>query len=86
MQPTGTPLKTAPAARLEVDGKSVELPVVVGTEHEIGIDIQKLRAQTGAITLDPGFGNTGSCTSAITSLRSQWNPGSSARSTHERDT
>jgi citrate synthase len=66
MHPTGTSLKTAPAARLEVDGKSVELPVVVGTENEIGIDIQKLRAQTGAITLDPGFGNTGSCTSAIT--------------------
>ena len=53
-------------ARLEVAGKAVELPVVKGSEGEIGIDIQKLRQQTGAITLDPGFGNTGACRSAIT--------------------
>ena len=66
MERTTSTLQAAPPARLEVQGKSVELPVVIGTENEIGIDIQKLRAQTGAITLDPGFGNTGSCTSAIT--------------------
>ena len=53
-------------ARLEVGGKAIDLPVTVGTEGEVGIDILKLRAQTGAITLDPGFGNTGSCRSAIT--------------------
>src|SRR5258708_21198592 len=53
-------------ARLEVGGKTIDLPVTVGTEGEVGIDIQKLRTQTGAITLDPGYGNTGSCRSAIT--------------------
>ncbi len=57
---------TLPKARLEVEGKTIELPVVMGTEREVGIDLQKLRAETGAITLDPGFGNTGSCISAIT--------------------
>jgi citrate synthase len=53
-------------ARLEVGGKTIDLPVTVGTEGEVGIDIMKLRPQTGAITLDPGYGNTGSCRSAIT--------------------
>ena len=46
--------------------KVCELPVVVGTEGEKGIDISKLRQTTGLITLDPGFANTGSCNSAIT--------------------
>jgi citrate synthase len=55
-------------ARLEIEGRSVELPVVVGSEGERGIDIAKLRSQTGAITLDEGFVNTGSTTSAITFL------------------
>ena len=55
-------------ARLEIDGRTLELPVVVGTEGERGIDIGKLRAQSGAITLDEGFVNTGSTTSAITFL------------------
>ncbi len=53
-------------AELIIDGKSTSLPVLVGTENEVGIDIGKLRAQTGAITLDPGYGNTGACKSAIT--------------------
>ena len=53
-------------ATLTWDGKSYELPVVVGTENETGIDISRLRAESGLITLDDGFGNTGSCTSAIT--------------------
>jgi citrate synthase len=53
-------------AKLLVDGKELELPVVEGSEGEIGIDISKLRSATGAITLDPGLGNTGSCESAIT--------------------
>ncbi len=49
-------------ARLNLDGKDYELPVIVGSEGEVGIDIQSLRGQTGAITFDPGYGNTGSCT------------------------
>jgi citrate synthase len=55
-------------ARLQVDGKEIELPVVEGSEHERGLDISKLRAQTGYITLDEGYVNTGSTTSAITFL------------------
>lgn len=50
------------------DGKSIQLPVVVGTEGEKAIDIRKLRNETGYITLDPGFVNTGACTSSITYL------------------
>src|SRR3954470_1975185 len=53
-------------ARLSLDGKDYELPVVVGSEGEVGVDIQQLRAKSGAITLDPGYGNTGACESAIT--------------------
>src|SRR5262245_35672356 len=53
-------------ATLSLDGKTISLPVVVGSEDEHGIDIQKLRGDTGYITLDPGYGNTGSCRSAIT--------------------
>src|SRR6202035_86366 len=52
----------ARTATLTVNDKKVELPIVEGTENEIG----KLRSETGAITLDPGFGNTGACESAIT--------------------
>ena len=55
-------------ATLTYEGKSYELPVVEGTENEKGIDISKLRAQSGLITLDPGFKNTGSTKSAITYL------------------
>ncbi|GMU64371.1 MAG: citrate synthase [Acidobacteriota bacterium] len=53
-------------AKLILDGNEVELPLVVGSEGEVGIDISKLRDRTGAITLDDGYGNTGSCRSAIT--------------------
>jgi citrate synthase len=53
-------------ARLELDGKSFELPLVTGTENEKAIDISNLRAQTGYITLDDGYANTGSCESQIT--------------------
>lgn len=53
-------------ATLTIDGKVLELPVIEGTEGELAIDISQLRAQTGYITYDPGFGNTGSCKSAIT--------------------
>ena len=53
-------------AKLILDGREFELPVVVGTENETGIDITSLRAKSMAITLDPGYGNTGACRSAIT--------------------
>jgi citrate synthase len=54
--------------KIEIDGKVFEYPVVVGTENEKAIDISKLRADTGHITIDHGFLNTGSCNSAITFL------------------
>jgi citrate synthase len=55
-------------AKLFYDGKSVEFPLLEGTEDELAIDIKSLRAATNLITLDPGFKNTGSCQSAITFL------------------
>jgi citrate synthase len=63
---TPTAPQTQTAATLTFDGKTVTLPVVRGTEDEIAVDIEKLRASTGIITLDPGYGNTGACRSAIT--------------------
>lgn len=53
-------------AILTIDGKEYTLPIVEGTEGERAIDISSLRQQTGMVTLDPGFSNTGSCKSAIT--------------------
>jgi citrate synthase len=53
-------------AELHVDGKRLELPTITGSEGEVGIDIAALRNETGCITLDPGYGNTGSCESAVT--------------------
>ena len=53
-------------AILQLGDEKHELPIVVGSENERAIDISKLRSTTGHITLDPGFGNTGSCESAIT--------------------
>src|SRR5947207_3605144 len=53
-------------ATLDLDGKKYELPVKVGSEGEVGLDISKLRDASGAITFDPSFGSTGSCESAIT--------------------
>src|SRR6185312_6881601 len=53
-------------AELKINGNSYKLPIVQGTEQERGIDISSLRNQTGCITLDDGYGNTGSCRSAIT--------------------
>ena len=54
------------SAKLILDGKEHELPAVVGSEGEKAIDIMQLRAATGYIKLDPGYGNTGACESAIT--------------------
>jgi citrate synthase len=54
------------SCRLILEGKEYRLPVVVGTENERAIDISKLREATGYVTLDRGYGNTGSCQSDIT--------------------
>ena len=55
-------------AKIELEGKTYELPVITGSENEKAIDISKLRAQSGYITIDTGFKNTGSTKSAITFL------------------
>ena len=55
-------------AIIELDGKRYEFPVIVGSENEVAIDIEKLRAVSGAITLDPGYKNSGVCQSDITFL------------------
>jgi citrate synthase len=56
----------AEIAHLRVGDRDLELPIVEGSEGERAIDVRHLRAETGFITLDPGYGNTGSCQSAIT--------------------
>jgi citrate synthase len=53
-------------AQLTLDGKSYQLPIIEGSEGERAVDISALRKQTGFITLDDGYGNTGSCQSQIT--------------------
>jgi len=55
-------------AKLTINGKEFDLPVHVGTEEEVAIDITKLRAQSGAVTLDSGLMNTGATKSAVTFL------------------
>ncbi len=55
-------------AILELDGKKYEFPVIKGSENEVAIDINKLRDLSGAITIDPGYKNSGSCKSEITFL------------------
>jgi len=57
---------TTKNAYLILDGTTYELPVIVGTEKEHAIDITNLRQETGHITYDPGYANTGSCASAVT--------------------
>jgi citrate synthase len=54
------------SAKLILDGNESELPVITGSEGEVAVDVRSLRKSTGAITYDPGYGNTGSCSSAIT--------------------
>jgi citrate synthase len=54
------------SAELKLDGKTYELPIVEGTEKERAFDISTLRRQSGYITLDDGYANTGSCLSEIT--------------------
>lgn len=53
-------------AKLIVDGETYELPIVTGSEGEKAIDISNFRKETGLITLDPGYANTGSCKSSVT--------------------
>jgi len=53
-------------AELNYAGKTYQLPVITGSEGEKGVDITKLRDQSGLITIDSGYGNTGSCKSSIT--------------------
>ncbi len=62
--------QTLPAetARLHLNGKDIELPIIVGTEQERGVDISKLLATTGCTTLDEGYANTGATVSKITFL------------------
>ncbi|MBL7960705.1 citrate synthase [bacterium] len=55
-------------AQLIYDDKSMDLPLINGTENEQAVDIAKLRAQSGLVTMDHGYANTGACTSAITFL------------------
>ena len=63
-----TSVKTA---KLSIGDKEIELPVTVGTENEHAIEIGKLRASTGYITLDEGYVNTGSTASAVTFLNGE---------------
>ena len=53
-------------ALLTVEGKEIQLPLVIGSEGEKGIDISGLRRDTSCVTIDPGFMNTASCYSQIT--------------------
>jgi citrate synthase len=59
------------AAKLTIDDQKLDLPVVMGTENERGLDISRLRAESGLITLDDGFVNTGSTQSGITFLNGE---------------
>jgi citrate synthase len=63
--PTSHPSTSTATLQLD-DGRSLDLPVLVGSEGERAVDVTALRDQTGYITLDPGYRNTGSCESAIT--------------------
>jgi citrate synthase len=53
-------------ATITYNGESYEVPLVHGSEGEVGLDVTSLKADTGLVTYDPGYGNTGSCTSKIT--------------------
>ena len=54
------------SVKIVYDGKEFQLPVITGSEGEKALDISRLRQETGLITLDTGYANTGSCSSAIT--------------------
>ena len=61
----------AKKAKIVYDGKEYEIPVVIGSEGETALDITKLRTNTGLITLDSGYGSTGSCRSGITYINGE---------------
>ena len=65
MTTTAAPEQTRTAS-LRLKDKQIDLPIVVGSEGERAVDITNLRGETGYITLDPGYRNTGSCASDIT--------------------
>ena len=58
-------MESVESAELRIGDKTLELPIVEGSEGEKAIDIKRLRSETGYITLDPGYANTGSCRSEI---------------------
>ncbi|MHC4067435.1 MAG: citrate synthase [Planctomycetota bacterium] len=58
-------------AEIRIDDQHFEVPVFEGTEHERALDIRKLRGSTGLISLDDGYGNTGSCMSSITFINGE---------------
>jgi len=58
-------------AKLHLKGKEYEFPLVEGSEREVGVDLTSLRSTTGAISVDPAYGNTGSCLSAITFINGE---------------
>ncbi len=64
-------IKDLGTAKLTYGDKSIELPVLEGTEHERAVDIRALRKETGMITYDPGFVNTGCCQSDITFINGE---------------
>ncbi|MBN2783774.1 MAG: citrate synthase [Pontiellaceae bacterium] len=59
-------VKKLGTAKLTYEGNTIELPIFEGSEHEKAVDIRALRKETGMITYDPGFVNTGCCQSEIT--------------------
>ncbi|OLS28736.1 MAG: Citrate synthase 1 [Candidatus Heimdallarchaeota archaeon LC_2] len=58
-------------AKIHVNGNDYEFPLVKGSEGELGINFVKLRAQTGIVSYDPGYANTGSCSSGITFINGE---------------
>ena len=58
-------------AQLIIDGKTIDLPIIEGTEQEKGIDVTRLRVETDYITYDPSFANTGACSSDITYINGE---------------
>ena len=59
------------SAKLIINNQTIELPIIKGSENEQAVDISQLRKETGFITLDPGYGNTGSCISNITFINGE---------------
>ena len=68
MGDTKNGLKSGKPVKIEIEGKTIELPVIEGSEKEKAFDISALRAQTEYVTFDNGYGNTAPCASAITFL------------------